>query len=201
VSLPQRRTDCPGQRGPGVIPSSARKVYKTGDVEVQALRDVSLTIERRELCAIMGAAARAVDLMNIIGRSTAQLRPLPLDGVDVSMQTRSHSPGCATQDRLRLPVLQPAAAAHALHKRGAPHLWRVPRPNAAAGQGGPCARGLSDPDRSHPNQLSGVSSSASPSPAPSSPRVLLLRRRAHRALDSEMTGQIMSCSVPFMKAG
>src|SRR5262250_2290869 len=62
------------------------KIYKTGDIQVHALRSLSLSIRRGEFVAIMGPSGSGKStLMNIIGCLD---RPTKgrylLDGVDVS---------------------------------------------------------------------------------------------------------------------
>ncbi|MBU6409230.1 MAG: ABC transporter ATP-binding protein [Verrucomicrobia bacterium] len=69
---------------------NVHKTYHTGDVDVQAVRGVSLAVRKGEFVAIMGASGSGKStLMNIIGcldRAT-QGRYL-LDGVDVSQLDR-----------------------------------------------------------------------------------------------------------------
>lgn len=62
------------------------KVYRAGDIDVQALRAVTLTIQRGEMIAIMGASGSGKStLMNILGCLDAPTKGrYRLNGVEVS---------------------------------------------------------------------------------------------------------------------
>ena len=62
------------------------KVYKTGDVAVRALHDVSFEIERGEICVVVGqSGAGKTTLLNILGgMDTLTEGHVLLDGKDIS---------------------------------------------------------------------------------------------------------------------
>ena len=80
-----------GQRPPEfkmsfVIFDKVGKIYKTGDVEVQALRNVSFEIEKGEICVVLGqSGAGKTTLLNILGgMDTLTSGRVLLDGKDIS---------------------------------------------------------------------------------------------------------------------
>ena len=89
------------------------KVYASGDMEVRALDDVSVSIGRREFVAGMGSSGSGKStLMNIVGcLDRPTLGSYLLDGRDVSGLSRDELAHILQPDpRLRLPELQPAHA-------------------------------------------------------------------------------------------
>lgn len=62
------------------------KIYKTGEVEIAALNDVSFTIEKGEFCVIVGASgAGKTTILNILGgMDTLTSGKVYLDGEEIS---------------------------------------------------------------------------------------------------------------------
>ena len=76
---------------PVILLRGVHKIYRTGEIEVHALRGVSLDVRRGEFVAVMGPSGSGKStMMNIIGcldRLTSGT--YVLDGVDVSTMSRN----------------------------------------------------------------------------------------------------------------
>ena len=136
------------------------KIYTMGDVEVHALRGISLTIREGEFMAIMGASGSGTSTtMNIIGCLDPPSRgTYILDGQDVSGMTgderadiRCQKIGFVFQgfnllartsafENVELPMLYLGVKSAERHQRATAALTAV---------------GLSGRGQNHPNQLSG----------------------------------------------
>jgi putative ABC transport system ATP-binding protein len=136
------------------------KTYTMGDVQVHALRGVSLTIREGEFVAIMGASGSGKSTtMNILGCLDRPTRgTYILDGQDVSEMSkderadiRSRKIGFVFQgfnllsrtsalENVELPMLYAGVSAAERHRRAMESLGSV---------------GLAGREQNHPNQLSG----------------------------------------------
>jgi putative ABC transport system ATP-binding protein len=183
------------------------KTYRMGDVEVQALRGVSLAIGEGEFVAIMGASGSGKStLMNIMGcldRPTSG-RYL-LAGREVSRMSRSQLADVRNQalgfvfqsfnllartsalDNVELPLLYAGVGGPERHARGAEALRRV---------------GLGDRLEHHPAQMSGGQQQrvAIARALVSRPRVILADEPTGN-LDSRTAAEIMRLFQELWREG
>jgi putative ABC transport system ATP-binding protein len=85
-----------------------RKVYTMGEVNIEALRDVTFDVEKGEICVIVGpSGAGKTTLLNILGgMDTLTSGKVTLDGAEVSSYNRRQLTNYRRSGRgLRLSVL------------------------------------------------------------------------------------------------
>jgi macrolide transport system ATP-binding/permease protein len=135
------------------------KVYQLGDQEVRALAGVSLTVERGEFVAIMGASGSGKStLMNIIGcLDQPTSGEYLLDGIDVA---KLDEPSLAHIRSLRIGFVFQSfnllARTSAAENVALPLFYSGRVTDTAAKVRQTLAMlGLADRERNHPNQLSG----------------------------------------------
>jgi putative ABC transport system ATP-binding protein len=183
------------------------KTYRMGDVEVHALRGVSVEVAQGDFTAVMGASGSGKStLMNILGcldRPTAG-RYL-LDGQEVSRlsveqlaEVRNRTIGFVFQsfnllartsalENVELPLLYGGVATGERHRRAAESLARV---------------GLADRAEHHPNQMSGGQQQrvAIARALVSQPRVILADEPTGN-LDSRTSVEVMALFQELGRAG
>ena len=160
TTVPAKAEQAPVARPPVIVVRDVKKIYGAGDVEVQALRGVSLVIERGDYVAIMGASGSGKStLMNILGcLDMPTFGRYRLAGVDVATLTddeladiRNRRIGFVFQSfnliprttalaNVELPLVYGGMKRHARRERARASLARV---------------GLADRLGHMPNQLSG----------------------------------------------
>jgi putative ABC transport system ATP-binding protein len=202
-------TDIAGESAqrPVIMVKNAVKTYGQGDIEVQALRGVSLVIERGDFVAIMGASGSGKStLMNILGclDSPTSGRYL-LDGVDVSLlddydlaTIRNHKIGFIFQSFNLVPRTSASSNVELpLVYANVPKAQRRRRAAAAL-----AAVGLSDRGHHLPSELSGgqqqrvaIARAIATNPA------MILADEPTGALDSQSTAEVLGIFSRLNSAG
>jgi len=183
------------------------KVYKLGDVEVHALRGVTLSVRKGEFAAVMGSSGSGKStLMNILGcldkPTTGEFH---LDGKAISRlssdglaRIRNQTLGFVFQsfnllsrttalENVELPLLYSDVPAAERHKRAREALERV---------------GLADRVHHHPNQMSGGQQQrvAIARALVSRPKVILADEPTGN-LDSETSVEVMTLFQDLWSTG
>ena len=153
----------PDPKGPAIQLTGVKRSFKLGDVEVQALRGVDLTVRRGEFVAIMGSSGSGKStLMNIVGcLDHPSAGRYLLEGVDVAglaepalARIRSQRIGFVFQSYNLL------ARTSALENVILPLLYGAsvtmkPKERADRARAILTRLGLAERERNTPNQLSG----------------------------------------------
>jgi putative ABC transport system ATP-binding protein len=153
-------TDQEDGMAPLILCENIWKIYRVGDVEVQAVREINLTIDRGEFVAIMGTSGSGKStLMNLLGCLDQPTRGrYELDGMDVAkakpdllaelrnrqigfvFQSFSLIPRTSALENAQLPLFYRGVSLKEQRKQAAVALQRV---------------GLSGREHHYPSQLSG----------------------------------------------
>jgi len=193
----QAREPDPRDSAPVIDLKDIHKIYRTGEIEVHALRGVSLQVRRGEFVAVMGPSGSGKStMMNIIGcldRLTSG--SYVLDGVDVSTMSKNELadtrndkigfvfqafnliPRTTALSNVELPMVYAGMSVSERRDRARQALASV---------------GLSDKDGSFPNQLSGGQQQrVALARAIASNPALILADEPTGALDSKTAEEIM----------
>ena len=197
----------PGSRTGIIQLENVFKVYGSGNTEVQALANVSLTVEQGDYCAIMGASGSGKStVMNIIGcLDTATSGRYYLDGQDVAQLSERKLarirnlkigfvfqqfhllPQLSALENVMLPLIYANVPDKEQHQRAIEALKQV---------------GLGNRLDNKPNQLSGGQQQrVAIARAIVNRPILLLADEPTGALDSQTTREVMGIFTELNSSG